>query len=153
MAAGVAVLVATVACTSEDPSAQPPSGASPPSAASASPTPTADPTLSPTPAPKPVTIAVAGDVHFEGALRDRLDNPATALSRATATLAAADVAIVNLETSVGTGGRPDPRKRFTFQAPPRAFTALSAAGIDVATMANNHALDFGRDPARHVRRH
>ena len=145
MAAGVAVLAATVACTSEEPSAQPPSSASPPSAASASPTPTTDPTLSPTSAPGPVTIAVAGDVHFEGALRARLDNPA-ALSRATATLAAADVAIVNLETSVGTGGRPEPRKRFTFQAPPTAFTALAAAGIDVATMANNHALDFGRAP-------
>ena len=61
-------------------------------------------------------------------------------------MAAADVAIVNLETSVGTGGRPEPDKRFTFQAPPTAFEALAAAGIDVATMANNHALDYGRDP-------
>ena len=26
------------------------------------------------------------------------------------------------------------------------LAALAAAGIDVATMANNHALDFGRDP-------
>ena len=143
--AGVAVLAAIAACTSEDQSAEPPSGSSP-SATAASPTPTADPTLSPTPAPKPVTIAVAGDVHFEGALRDRLDDPGTALSRATVTLAAADVAIVNLETSVGSGGRPDPRKRFTFQAPPTAFAALAAAGIDVATLANNHALDFGRGP-------
>lgn len=148
VAASVAVLAATVACSSEDPSAEPPSGSSPPPSAAASPTPTTDPTLarSPTPAPKPLTIAVAGDVHFEGVLRDRLDDPATALSPATATLAAADVAIVNLETSVGTGGRPDPGKRYTFQAPPTAFTALAAAGIDVATMANNHALDFGRDP-------
>ena len=93
-----------------------------------------------------MTIAVAGDVHFEGVLRDRLDDPATALAPATKTLAAADVAIVNLETSVGTGGRPEPGKRYTFQAPPTAFEALAAAGIDVATMANNHALDYGRDP-------
>ena len=89
---------------------------------------------------------MAGDVHFEGVLRSRLDDPATALAPATTALAAADVAVVNLETSVGTGGRPDPTKRFTFQAPPSAFTALAAAGIDVATMANNHALDFGRTP-------
>lgn len=94
----------------------------------------------------PLTIAVAGDVHFEGALRDRLDRPATALAPATATLAAADVAIVNLETSLGVGGRPEPGKRYTFQAPPTALTALAAAGIDVATMANNHALDHGRAP-------
>lgn len=97
------------------------------------------------PAPTPVTIAVAGDIHFEGVLRQRLRAPATALSPATSTLAAADVAIVNLETSVGTGGRPDPNKRYTFQAPPTALTALAGAGIDVATMANNHALDFGPD--------
>ena len=36
-------------------------------------------------------------------------------------LAAADLAIVNLETSVGTGGRPEPGKRFTFSAGPAAF--------------------------------
>jgi len=89
---------------------------------------------------------VAGDVHFEGVLQGRLDRPGMALAPATATLAAADVAIVNLETSLGTGGRPEPGKRYTFQAPATALTALAAAGIDVATMANNHALDYGRDP-------
>lgn len=100
---------------------------------------------SPQPPPRPVTIAVAGDVHFEGVLRDRLGDPATALAPVAATLAAADVAIVNLETSIGEGGRPEPDKRFTFQAPASAFAALAAAGVDVASMANNHALDFGRE--------
>ena len=41
-------------------------------------------------------------------------------------------------------GSPRPGKRFTFSAGPEAFAALAAAGIDVATMANNHALDYGR---------
>lgn len=94
--------------------------------------------------PAPVRIAVAGDVHFEGALAPRLRRPATALAPAAAALAAADVAIVNLETSIGSGGRPEPGKRFTFSAGASAFTALAAAGVDVASMANNHALDFGR---------
>ena len=97
------------------------------------------------PLPEPITIAFAGDIHFEGPLRARLDDPATALAPVTAKLAAADLAIVNLETSVGEGGRPEPGKRFTFQAPASALTALSEAGIDVATMANNHALDYGRE--------
>ena len=101
-----------------------------------------------------MTIAVAGDIHFEGVLRDRLDDPATALAPATATLAAADIAIVNLETVGGERWPPRTGKRFTFQAPPSASTALAAAGIDVATMANNHALDYGQDAAaRHVRGH
>ncbi|WP_193614045.1 CapA family protein [Nocardioides lijunqiniae] len=105
------------------------------------------PDTSPAPvAPAPVRIAVAGDVHFEGALRARLADPATALAPATAALAEADVAVVNLETSVGTGGEPEAGKRFTFQAPPSAFAALAAAGVDVVSMANNHALDLGREP-------
>ena len=90
-----------------------------------------------------MTIAFAGDVHFEGALEGRLDDPASALVSATGTLAAADLAMVNLETSVGSGGRPDPDKRFTFQAPATALTALAEAGVDVVTMANNHAVDYG----------
>jgi poly-gamma-glutamate capsule biosynthesis protein CapA/YwtB (metallophosphatase superfamily) len=143
VATGVALLAVTVACSSDEPSAEPPSGSSPPTSAVASPPPSSAVV---SPASRPLTIAVAGDVHFEGVLRDRLDVPATALAPVTATLAAADIAIVNLETSVGTGGRPDPGKRYTFQAPPTAFTALAAAGIDVATMANNHALDYGRAP-------
>jgi poly-gamma-glutamate synthesis protein (capsule biosynthesis protein) len=58
------------------------------------------------------------------------------------TLRAADLSIVNLETAVTTRGKPQP-KEFTFRAPPAAFTALRAAGVDVTTMANNHGLDYG----------
>ncbi|MFC7359545.1 CapA family protein [Nocardioides astragali] len=114
-----------------------------------SPTPSATST-SPSPEPKqpprrePVRLAFAGDIHFEGVLADRLRDPSTALAPATAALAAADLAIVNLETSVGTGGSPEPGKRFTFSAGREAFDALTHAGVDVASMANNHALDFGR---------
>ena len=71
--------------------------------------------------PRPIRIALAGDVHFEGVLADRLRDPATALAPASDALAAADLTIVNLETSVGTGGRPEPGKRFTFSAGPEAF--------------------------------
>ena len=34
-------------------------------------------------------------------------------------------------------------KQFTFRAPPVVFEALKVAGVDVVTMANNHALDYG----------
>ncbi len=130
-------------CDEATPTAEP----SPPSRTASTPAPES-PSVSPPepdPAPRrPLTIAFAGDVHFEGALQARLDDPATALVSTTGTLAAADLAMVNLETSVGRGGRPEPGKRFTFQAPATALTALAAAGVDVVTMANNHALDFGR---------
>jgi poly-gamma-glutamate capsule biosynthesis protein CapA/YwtB (metallophosphatase superfamily) len=99
-------------------------------------------TGSPEPAPGPITIAFAGDVHFEAQLRPRLRNPSTALEPIAPALSAADLTVVNLETSIGARGSPEP-KRFTFQAPPVAFDALAAAGVDVVTMANNHAMDFG----------
>lgn len=107
--------------------------------------PTVDATI--TSEPRPITIAFAGDVHFEGSLEARLDDPQSALAPIAPELSAADLTVVNLESSVGTGGRPEP-KRFTFQAPPTAFDALAAAGVDVVTMANNHAGDYGRDGVR-----
>lgn len=51
--------------------------------------------------------------------------------------------MVNLETAVTDRGEPAP-KAFTFRAPASAFTALEAGGVDVATVANNHGMDFGR---------
>lgn len=96
------------------------------------------------PEPGPITMAFAGDVHFEAQLRARLSDPATAFAPIAAQLSAADLTVVNLETSIGTSGTPEP-KRFTFQAPPEALDALAAAGVDVATMANNHGMDFGQD--------
>lgn len=52
--------------------------------------------------------------------------------------------VANLETAVGTTGRPWP-KLFTFRAPPSSVTAAAVhGGVDVVTLANNHALDFGR---------
>jgi poly-gamma-glutamate synthesis protein (capsule biosynthesis protein) len=148
LAVGVLVLVVVGGCSTDSevstaPTASP--SATGPVSASDEPTIVSPTSAAPT-EPPTVTIAVAGDVHFEGVLRERLDDPASALLTATAALAEADLAIVNLETSVGVGGRREPGKRYTFQAPPTAFKALAASGIDVVTMANNHALDFGRTP-------
>ena len=57
-------------------------------------------------------------------------------------LRSADFAAVNLETAITTRGTPQP-KTFHFRAPPAAFTAVRDAGVDLVTMANNHALDYG----------
>ena len=69
-------------------------------------------------------------------------DPATAFGVAAPGLAAADLTVVNLETAVTTRGEPEP-KTFTFRAPPTAFDALRDAGVDVASMANNHGADYG----------
>lgn len=92
---------------------------------------------------QPVVLAFGGDVHFEGVLHDKLAAaPSSVLSPVAATLSAADIAMVNLETAITTRGTPQ-SKQYNFRAPPSALTALGSAGVDVATMANNHGLDYG----------
>ena len=94
-------------------------------------------------APGTFTFAFAGDVNFADRTADRLAaDPSTAFGVAAAQLEPADLTMVNLETAITTGGEPE-GKQFTFRAPPSALTALSAAGVDVATMANNHGADYG----------
>ena len=91
-----------------------------------------------------VTLAFGGDVHFEGVIRGRLTtNPETTFGPIASVLRRADLAMVNLETAITTRGTAQ-GKSFTFRAPASAFRALEAAGVDVATMANNHGMDYGQ---------
>lgn len=67
----------------------------------------------------------------------------------------ADLGIVNLECCVSTRGRPwpAPGKPFHFRAPPEAVDALVELGVDCVTLANNHALDYGREALLDTREH
>lgn len=51
--------------------------------------------------------------------------------------------IVNLETAVTSGGRHDPVKGIHYRMHPANVSALEAAGVDCAVLANNHVLDWG----------
>jgi poly-gamma-glutamate synthesis protein (capsule biosynthesis protein) len=54
-----------------------------------------------------------------------------------------DGLVLNLECCVSTRGEPWPDKTYSFRADPSfAVPALEAAGASVASLANNHALDF-----------
>jgi poly-gamma-glutamate capsule biosynthesis protein CapA/YwtB (metallophosphatase superfamily) len=137
----VALLVGglVVAARDRQPAARPATGPAPATvpAAASTPAPATNP-----PAAR-ITLAFAGDVHFAGRTATRLAaDPATAFGEAAAALRSADLTMVNLETAVTERGSPEP-KEFHFRAPATAFAALRAAGVDVATMANNHAADYG----------
>jgi poly-gamma-glutamate capsule biosynthesis protein CapA/YwtB (metallophosphatase superfamily) len=87
----------------------------------------------------PITLGFAGDTSFTHGLdgRDPLGGIAEELSKP-------DVMIVNLETTVAEGGVGKAiAKRFTFKSPPVTGKILFDAGVDVAALANNHALDYG----------
>jgi poly-gamma-glutamate synthesis protein (capsule biosynthesis protein) len=57
--------------------------------------------------------------------------------------------MVNLESAIAVGGAPDSKElevadeRYWFRTSPKALAVLAAAGIDVATVANNHGADYG----------
>jgi poly-gamma-glutamate capsule biosynthesis protein CapA/YwtB (metallophosphatase superfamily) len=60
-------------------------------------------------------------------------------------LRVADVAIANLECSISTRGSPIPGKQYTFRGAPSSLREMARyAGVDLVTVANNHALDYGR---------
>ncbi|MCU1538184.1 MAG: CapA family protein [Humibacillus sp.] len=115
-----------------------------------SPTATAAPNpASTTPAPAVpapvgrVTLAFAGDVHFERGARALVTDGAPLTAAVRDTLGRADFAMVNLETALGEGGAPLPGKDYTFRAPVSTLSTLAGAGVDAVSMANNHAADFG----------
>lgn len=89
-----------------------------------------------------VTIAFAGDSSFQGLTAAVQADPTGVLSAIAPMLGDADLTMVNLESALGIAGAPEP-KTFTFQTPAQTLEALRAAGVDVVTMANNHAMDFG----------
>lgn len=58
---------------------------------------------------------------------------------------AADMTVVNNEFPYSARGEKAPDKQFTFRVNPKYVSALQDMGVDVASLANNHALDFGQD--------
>lgn len=90
-----------------------------------------------------MTLAFGGDTHFEARIAKRLsDDPSSTIGPISTVLSAADLAMVNLETAITSGGTPE-KKTYVFRAPASAFEALRSAGVDVVSMANNHGFDYG----------
>ena len=58
---------------------------------------------------------------------------------------AADFFMTNEEFPFSTRGTPAPDKQFTFRVHPERVKLMQEMGIDLVTLANNHALDYGRD--------
>ena len=96
-----------------------------------------------------VTVALAGDTMLGRKVAEALsDAPPSALVSAQLAdaMRAADLVVLNLECCISERGRrwPAPGKPFFFRAPPRAVELLELLGVTCVTMANNHALDYGR---------
>jgi poly-gamma-glutamate capsule biosynthesis protein CapA/YwtB (metallophosphatase superfamily) len=96
-----------------------------------------------------VTVALAGDTMLGRKVAEALsDAPPSALVSAQLVdaMRAADLVVLNLECCISERGQRWPAlgKPFFFRAPPRAVELLELLGVTCVTMANNHALDYGR---------
>jgi hypothetical protein len=112
-------------------------------------------------APSPLTLLAGGDVtlgyhlpEFQEELRQRGAGEgeliAYPFARIADTTRRADLFLVNLEGTLTTGGEPV-EKSFNFRADPHAVAVLQSAGVDVVSLANNHAFDFGAEGLEQTR--
>jgi poly-gamma-glutamate synthesis protein (capsule biosynthesis protein) len=92
-----------------------------------------------------VRLMAAGDVMLGRTIGERILSRGSQwpFYRIRSTLSAADFVLVNLECDITDRGTPWPRKLARFRGPrPEAADALVLGGINFASNANNHALDY-----------
>jgi poly-gamma-glutamate synthesis protein (capsule biosynthesis protein) len=97
-----------------------------------------------------VRIAFLGDTLLGGDAQSVLDERGYgyALEGVAPLLAEADLVVANQEGPITARGEPEEkadtgRKRYWYRALPASADALAHAGVGVASLANNHVLDFG----------
>lgn len=102
-----------------------------------------------TEAAKAVRLLFAGDVYLSDHVLEAYDAAGGidgVLSQGyQAEIQAADYFVTNEEFPFSTRGTPAPDKQFTFRVHPEKVKLMQEMGIDLVTLANNHALDYGRD--------
>lgn len=136
----LALLAAATGCSVADQDRNRPH---PPTAPTTTPGPSSGSTTRSTTGPKTLTLSFAGDLNFDQQMTGLLDDPRHRLATALRLLlASADLSMLNLETAITTRGSPEP-KTYHFRAPASALESVASTGVDVVTMANNHAVDYG----------
>ncbi len=91
-----------------------------------------------------VSLMFGGDVTLTDAYTDKVGrNQQWAFSQLEE-FRQADISMVNLEAPFTSAAQPLPGKKFNFKAPVENVQALQTGGIDIVTLANNHAMDYQR---------
>ncbi|MEX2372319.1 MAG: CapA family protein, partial [Dehalococcoidia bacterium] len=142
--ATVALVALAVACTGDAPPAVPTSTPTATVEATRTAVPTETATPTPTAAP-PLVVAFIGDLMFdrEVELAMETEGPAYTFERVRPLFAGADLVVGNLEGTLSSGGTPLD-KVYQFQtAPDLGVAALVEGGVDVVSLSNNHATDYG----------
>jgi poly-gamma-glutamate synthesis protein (capsule biosynthesis protein) len=101
-------------------------------------------------------IGFVGDVMLGRSVNDHWlgADPAGVWGSTLDRLRELDGLVANLECCISDRGRPWPNKTYSFRAHPDfAVPALEAAGASIASLANNHVLDFREPALRDTRAH
>lgn len=96
-----------------------------------------------------IRLLFAGDLYLTELLQDkyrRTGIQAAATEELLTVLHDADLFILNQEFPFGTTGEAMEEKEYTFRVPPDLVSVPVELGVDLVTLANNHMLDFGREP-------
>lgn len=99
-----------------------------------------------------ITLAFAGDILFDEGSKpiahyDKVQKGIEGVisSDLVVEMIAADIMMLNNEFPYSTRGTKTPDKSYTFRADPSRVNILHEMGVDIVSLANNHALDYGVD--------
>ena len=100
--------------------------------------------------PDKVTLSFAGDISFAEGYANMVyyhsngdDITRCIAPEVIARMDAADIMMINNEFTYSTRGTPLSGKTFTFRAKPETVSYLNDMGVDLVSLANNHAYDYG----------
>lgn len=98
---------------------------------------------------EPVELLFAGDVYLSGYVTENYDSEGISGvvdENLLKEMQNADIFMVNQEFPFGTTGTPAEDKQFTFRLNPSYVSVLKDMGVDIVSLANNHVLDYGKEP-------
>ncbi len=86
-----------------------------------------------------------GDIMLSRSIGELIvtNNPSAPFTHVADLFRKADWVVANLECAITDSTQPE-NKRYTFNAPLESAEGLSAAGINVVNLSNNHILDYGQ---------
>lgn len=104
------------------------------------------------PDPEPIVLGFAGDINFDEASKPmkKYDSEKKGILGGISEdlineMNSMDIMMLNNEFAYSTRGTKAPDKSFTFRADPSRVEILKEMGVDIVSLANNHALDYGKD--------
>ncbi|MCR5177950.1 MAG: CapA family protein [Lachnospiraceae bacterium] len=96
---------------------------------------------------QPTRLVFTGDVELSGSVQSNYTNSGingVLSERLHKILTDADFTMINNEFCFSLRGEQNMEKQYTFRVDPSYVSLLTDAGVDIAGLANNHVLDYGK---------